>query len=1070
MRAIFFLLAAVLFSGCNSQSDSGAAPAAKGDRGDKTSAARVTAVSSRAGRASSDRKIHSSNKTPEPRAATPLNPPAEATTCPLVEVSGRVLFENGTPLNARISTATVELWQELSENGVARDQRLSVSGLSEKGAYRVSGPDGWNLRVEVKGVSRAVADLPFKPFSQTTATVRRINQDFRIPEPHRIIGRVIDTKDQPVTSAVVSLRSKDVITDGWYYGNQQTTVTAAGEFVLEGVAEGEATLGAAAPGYAPFTQEIAAPTSGPITLRLTTGTATVTGQVLLFPNDTPVGGATVKIEPKGDAKTLRLTSALPPARTAADGSFTLQHLSAGPHTISVLDSAGKELYPAPGKSNRAAMEPVLVDEQSTALAVRVFPGHTITGRVYDQETSDSLSGAEVVAFLKGAELKTTSDSNGAYKLERVGSTATVLGARLAGFAIASGIPHFSPGTYVLPLKLPEDSATLTMDLPMVPVIGVSGHVENQEGLPVPGAKVEFISATTYDGGPQSVTDADGRFRFESLPFQDFVLEVTADGYAFKQSEARKAATEDIDDIVIVLSPGASIEGRVVSPSGDGVADASLQVDRGFHTVGGNPKSGTVIVGKTGVGGVFSLESLEAGDEVKITATAGDFAPGEITLKLSPGEHKGGVEIRLKESLTVEGHVLDDNDKPVNATVYHTNTRFPTFVRTDQRGLFKLGGLDQGPVTVRASSEDTNHTASVQAQAGDKNVIIRLNAAEKITLHGKVVDSTTGRPIDNFTLEPYTVERAGEGPGGFRLTRSARDFLFRLSAENYVPQTFRVAVKEGEREIHQTFKMSTGSGVTGRVVDTNDKPMPGIAVAAYEGNGYGRDAETPSGSSVSGADGKFTLSRLPPTRVRVAAVPNPPLAPSYKVVNLEDGAFEDIGDLKIEQFGGLRIQVVRGETKEPVNAGTVMVEGVGEQPARFFLTTNADGVVDQNNLSPGTYNVASGGREMTAEVKAGETHEGVLELGHVTMTGKVESTSGTKTTRIHLRNTATGETGRVWATPTYKAPSLSPGNYEVTITPYTEVEENQTTTTQTILHQEQVTVPDQPEFTKDFLAR
>lgn len=1069
MRAIFFLLAAVLFSGCNSQRDSGSARAGKADSGDK-SKARVTAVSSRADRASSNPKSLSSNKTPQTRAASSLNPPAEATTCPLVEVSGRVMFENGTPLNARISTATVELWQELSENGLARDVRLSVSGLSETGAYRVSGPDGRNLRVEVIGVSRAVADLTVASVSQTTATVRRITQDFRIPEPHRITGRVIDTKDQPVTSAVVSLRSKDVLTDGWYYGNQQTTVSATGEFVLEGVAEGEATLGAAAPGYAPLTQEIAVPTSGPITLRLTTGTATASGHVLLFPNDTPVAGATVKMAPKGDAKTLLLTSALPQARTAADGSFTLQNLSAGPHTISVVDSAGKDLFPAPGKSNRAAMEPVLVDDQSTALAIRVFPGHTITGRVYDQETSDPLSGAEVIAFVKNAELKTTSHADGTFKLERVPSVISALGARLAGFAIANGTPRFGPGTYVLFVNLPEDSATLAMDIPMVPVIGISGRVENQDGLPVPGAKVELISSTYYSTGPQSVTDTEGRFRFESLPFQDFALEVTAAGYAFKRSEERKVATEDIDDIVIVLSPGASIEGRVVSPSGDGVADASLQLDRGIHTIGGSPRPGTVTIGKTGVEGAFSIESLEPGDEVKITAIAGDFAPGEVTLNLSPGEHKGGVEIRLKESLTIEGHVLDNYDKPIDATVYHTKIMPPVFVRTDQRGFFKLTRLDSGTVTVRAVSQDTIQTEFVQVQAGDKNVIIRLNHPDKITLHGKVVDSTTGRPIDNFTLEPYTVERDGEGPGGFRLINSATDFAIRISAENYVPQTFRVAVKEGEREIHQTFKMSTGSGVTGRVVDSNNKPMQGIAVAAYEGNGYGRDAETPSGSSVSGADGKFTLSKLPPTRVRVAAVPNSPLAPAYKVVNLEDGTFEDIGDLKIEQFGGLRAQVVRGDTKEPVNARTVMLEGVGEQPARYFLTTNADGVVEQNNLSPGTYQVSSGGREVSTEVKAGETHEVVLKLGHVTMSGKVQSTSGTKTTRIHLRNTATGETGRVWASPTYKAPSLSPGNYDVTITPYTEAEENHTTTTQTILHQEQITVPDQPEFTKDFVVR
>src|SRR5690606_27713861 len=101
--------------------------------------------------------------------------------------------------------------------------------------------------------SRAIADLK-KPTEKTTApVVRKITQNFLIPVPHTINGRVVDGQGQAVTSAVVSLRSEDVKTDGWYYGNQQTTVTTAGDFTLEGVAAGPATIGAAAPGLSAMT-------------------------------------------------------------------------------------------------------------------------------------------------------------------------------------------------------------------------------------------------------------------------------------------------------------------------------------------------------------------------------------------------------------------------------------------------------------------------------------------------------------------------------------------------------------------------------------------------------------------------------------------------------------------------------------------------------------------------------------------------------------------------------------------------------------------------------------------------
>src|SRR5690606_9551804 len=130
-------------------------------------------------------------------------------------------------------------------------------------------------------------------------------------------------------------------------------------------------------------EKITVPTSGPVTFRLTTGTATLQGTLTLFPSDSPLPNAHISITPAGDASTLNLDT-LPPetAQTASDGSFMIPGLSAGTHRISVNTAIDQSSYPAPRLSSSFQ----LFDNETTAPTIRVSLGYQIQGLVCDKET------------------------------------------------------------------------------------------------------------------------------------------------------------------------------------------------------------------------------------------------------------------------------------------------------------------------------------------------------------------------------------------------------------------------------------------------------------------------------------------------------------------------------------------------------------------------------------------------------------------------------------------------------------------------------------------------------------
>lgn len=1074
MRAIVGLVLLLLVCGCSSErgrDSNGAVRAAGGDDVPVVAVAPIDRVNAPRARVRSSSRVENGTKKLDRKTRSA----SRITTGPTVQVSGHVAFEDGTPLSARLATATVELWRETLAAGSSAQtkQTLDISEIGENGRYLLAGPDGENLRVEVVGVSRAMADLK-KPAVKTTASiVRKITQDFLIPAPHKITGRVVNGEGQPVTSAVVSLRSEDVKTDGWYYGNQQTSVTATGDFSLEGVAAGPATIGAGAPGLSATTMDITVPTSGPVVLRLTTATATINGYVLRFPTDVPVAGATVKLEASGKAHTLGLTdNANATASTATDGSFQMTNVPAGEKQITINAADGSELFPAPGKENEAAMAPEIFDDQTTAMTLRVFEGYTITGLVYDKDTSEPLSGAEVTAFIKGSgtpNMHATSDESGNYKLEKVGASTGEIGARLEGFAVSQeGQFSYSQGQNVVGFKLPEDSETITADIPMVAVVKLSGRVENKEGLPVANADVNWGGSSRQPGTPEShrTTDADGRFQFELMPFQDGVVEVKAAGYAFKRSEDVKIATQDVTDVVIVLDQGGQVEGRVVNPEGEGVSGASITM-RDTFTAASSLTITTRDLTKSEADGYFHIDGLETNKELYLTAKATGYAPGRASINLQPGDIKTGVEITLAEPVSIEGRVVDADDKPVKATLIGMDIGH---TQTNDRGEFKISGISPGKVEITVQVPETRKYKNVTVEAPAKDVVIRLDDSGTVA-HCKVVDSVTKRPIEKFNVTNVgQVTRDGEGPGGFSFSIKPKSMMMpKVSAEGYVTRTFEVTAPAEGGDFEQVLEMGLGSGVNGRVVDGQGEPVADIPIVVYEEAGSGKGA--PVGNSVSDSDGKFLVSKVPAGKVRVTAMPRSPLSPASKKIELKDGEFQDVGDIVIERAGSIIGNVVRVPSGDPVSGSYVNIYS-NESEADFYklIITGADGVFQVDDLSPRKYSINVNGHIQKIDLQPGENRVVLIELGSVTLTGTITRGGAPAGAMVGARNKQTGKSvsgNSNNGAGVYRLADLVPGDYDLTVTPFGTSADKATSASMAGL-QETITLPDQEKVVKDFV--
>jgi hypothetical protein len=293
---------------------------------------------------------------------------------------------------------------------------------------------------------------------------------------------------------------------------------------------------------------------------------------------------------------------------------------------------------------------------------------------------------------------------------------------------ASYAPAFYPGTPSAPDAQPvevapgQDATGVEISLMPAPAARVSGTVVDLGGRAVQGASVRLVPlfadaawSDSTDVGWVS-TDRLGRFAIGRVPPGEFRLEAQAQGSAGQSEFASRHIVitgDDVPDIVLGTSPGATVAGQIVAASGQRLRAL-------FDRLAVHTRPGTAAESARGAGsravprfGFFELSGLAGARLFRVSGLPADWFLESVLLQgrditddpvqFSGAERLTGLRIELTDAPTeLSGSVADEAGRPRQDGVvlvfsedrsrWGFESRFVRLVRVDETGRYLLRGL------------------------------------------------------------------------------------------------------------------------------------------------------------------------------------------------------------------------------------------------------------------------------------------------------------------------------------------------------------------------------------------
>ena len=341
------------------------------------------------------------------------------------------------------------------------------------------------------------------------------------------------------------------------------------------------------------------------------------------------------------------------------------------------------------------------------------PKTRILGRVFGPDGRPK-EGATVLYATSGP--RTTTDENGEFVLD--GATKHwSLEPEIVAFAEGAGPVRVPLG------ELTELIGPLRIDLPRGGVL--AGRVVDGEGAAVPSRQVYLVGLHEFSDGSvpmknvlslfgdhdKTKTDAEGFFRFDSLPMEQFTVAV-GPIYA---PEASVQAIPDQSELLLrigeLAAPSVEVTG-IVTRANDGapLPGAKVQVNRVSRTSGSGWSASSVHEVETDEDGRYRFEGLPEA-EYYFEAILDGYARG----KTAPEVEEAGVKelhFRLYQDRTVRIVVRDADGNPVAGAqvsiedetgqalmIWSEGGSGRTPARADDDGVVIAHRMPGGPVTV-----------------------------------------------------------------------------------------------------------------------------------------------------------------------------------------------------------------------------------------------------------------------------------------------------------------------------------------------------------------------------------
>lgn len=748
------------------------------------------------------------------------------------------------------------------------------------------------------------------------------------------------------------------------------------------------------------------------------------------------------------------------------GARVTLHPEISPAERGALWLSGRQHPPPVGRAAGPRHQPVspevaVYGESASDLVLATEPVLTLTGHVESGDGS-AIDGATIVAQPSVMTREDRSEDCG---------RAQALSGEGGRFRLPGLTPHCD---YHL-RAWREGYATTWLDIPpladdapgyepvrLVLVTGrnLIGRVVDPDGVPVPGARIEFrryapwglhfslpVLETRERAG---LADADGFFEIEHLSGgARGRIVVEADG--FMPSERRGVeVSEELGETALgdlELAPERFLEIEVADVDGRPIEGAEVDVYRSDpdELFGGND-SVTDSDARTDAAGRFRIGGFAAGDQAMLLVSKEGFVSGSLQNVGVP--HDSPVRVVLEEGSVVTGRVVDTSGRPV--TEARVSTEESEWLgryagsRVDDEGRFELGRLPAGPLRLRALGPEGegSDVLRLELEAGERVDGLELVLRSRPRILGRVL-APDGSPVS----QPRVVVRGG---GPRRYCDSGEDGGFRC--EGREPGTYTLAVHEegvgqaegrvvlDDTDVTVDLYLEPELVISGRVVTAGGEPVAGRVVRVQpRGHGF---FDSPSDDT--GADGSFTIRGVSEGTYELlvgsSSDPMSFLSPHRhpEPIVVQDGFSVTDVEIRLKHTTVLRGGLY-GLPDDQLARALVGAEEVGAEgfPRTLGGVVASGGRYEIPGIGPGTWTVVAVGPERDAqarreiEILPGEV-DPVLDLTFVrgvTLAGRIlldgDPWSGAGVAMLTAVGTTSTDLGG-----RFELPGIPPGRQEI----------------------------------------
>lgn len=561
----------------------------------------------------------------------------------------------------------------------------------------------------------------------------------------------------------------------------------------------------------------------------------------------PIAGAAVKLRPSGErSRDEKKAGEIPPVVSDARGELFFAAVAAAAIDLEV---AAAGFAPALVRGI-AVVPPSRAGEPADLGTLVLEPAVAIAGRVIKPD-GEPLAGAKVAAREPRGRnrAETAAGPDGSFRLEGFAAGASI--------EIGAEHPDAQAGSLVVPAG--ESPEVL---LVLQPASRVAGRVRS-DGEPAAGVVVLLRSGGVTRGSTR--TDEGGRFELRGVAPGLLDLETVSRGLFGEALRFELAAGESIEDLELELSPGAIVEGRVLSEDGTPLDKVVVEV----IGIEGDLRSRLAgLRAFTDEEGAYRLEGLAPG-KAALRARRIDLPAAEQRLEVVAGSQE--LDWRLSAGLRASGSIVDDQGQPVAGARISAFDEGGRVVvdssRSDAEGRFLLEGLTAGPLRVAGESGDRPRAeTTVFLAAGIEPPEVRLVCPPAASLEGRLL----GASFEELSRAKVWARSSGglqrDGQvaydGSYRIGRlTAGEWRVFARAPGFPREAAgRALLREGERGSLDLELSRDGYRLTG-VVRRAGAPLAGIRVSAGSESGSGGGARTDEG-------GSFAIEALPAGAYRV----------------------------------------------------------------------------------------------------------------------------------------------------------------------------------------------------------